>query len=519
MTQNRRIVLNVIATYGRSLYSLLCGLFTCRWLLMALGKEDYGLYGVVGGLSGFVLFISYILQGATSRFYAFNIGKATAHTSTEAECLEECRKWFNTSLAIHIIVPLLLVLILYVVGDWAVREFLEIPLARVNACRWVLRFTCLSCFAGMFNVPFYGMYIAKQYIAELTIYTFVTTTLNLGFVYYITVNQGDWLAVYAAWMCALSVITQCIICARAIHIFPECKIRFKYWFNVKRFKEMANYAGWNLIGGTATTLQGQGSAVLVNKYFGPLANAGFTVANSVNQHCTTLASAMRSALIPAITTICGSGDYQKMRKMSMQACKFSTLLSLVFMLPLALELPKVIELWLKSPPPYVVGLCWCLMFCSILEYMGLGQAIAISAFGRVAKYDMTTGISRSFMIPVAWGLISFGFSIYSVGVSYIIVMLIFVLIRAWFSRSLASLSIWQWVKEVVCPIFLVTLLSLVVGLSTRLVLEESILRVLFTSLVVEITLLPLSWFLVLTLDERHVLASKITNIVSRIRRT
>ena len=182
MTRNRRIVLNVIATYGRSLYSLLCGLFTCRWLLMALGKEDYGLYGVVGGLSGFILFISYILQGATSRFYAFNIGKAVSHTSTKDECLEECRKWFNTSLAIHLVVPLLLVLILYFVGDWAVREFLEIPRARVNACRWVLRFTCLSCFVGMFNVPFYGMYIAKQYIAELTIYTFLKTTLNLGFV-------------------------------------------------------------------------------------------------------------------------------------------------------------------------------------------------------------------------------------------------------------------------------------------------------------------------------------------------
>ena len=150
--------------------------------------------------------------------------------------------------------------------------------------------------------------------------------------------------------------------------------------------------------------------------------------------------------------------------------------------------------------------------------MGLGQSIAISAFGRVAKYEMTTGISRLFMIPVAWGLISFGYSIYSVGLSYIIVMLIFVLIRAWFSRSLASLDIWQWVKEVVSPIFLVMLLSLVVGLSTRLVFEASILRVLFTSLIVEITLLPSSWFLVLTQDERHVLLSKISNVVSRIRR-
>ena len=48
MTQNRRIVLNIIATYGRSLYALVIGLFTARWVQMTLGKSDYGFYGVVG---------------------------------------------------------------------------------------------------------------------------------------------------------------------------------------------------------------------------------------------------------------------------------------------------------------------------------------------------------------------------------------------------------------------------------------------------------------------------------------
>ena len=50
MSPNRRILLNIVATYGRSLYALVCGLFISRWVLAALGKEDFGLYGVVGGL-------------------------------------------------------------------------------------------------------------------------------------------------------------------------------------------------------------------------------------------------------------------------------------------------------------------------------------------------------------------------------------------------------------------------------------------------------------------------------------
>ena len=54
MTANRRIFLNIIATYGRSLYALVIGLFCGRWTLMALGEVDYGLMGVVGGLTSAV---------------------------------------------------------------------------------------------------------------------------------------------------------------------------------------------------------------------------------------------------------------------------------------------------------------------------------------------------------------------------------------------------------------------------------------------------------------------------------
>ena len=34
MTQNRRIVLNIMTTYGRSLCALVIGLFCGRWALM-----------------------------------------------------------------------------------------------------------------------------------------------------------------------------------------------------------------------------------------------------------------------------------------------------------------------------------------------------------------------------------------------------------------------------------------------------------------------------------------------------
>ena len=49
MSPNRRIFLNIIATYGRSLYALVCGLVISLWLV-AVGKSEGGFYGVVGGM-------------------------------------------------------------------------------------------------------------------------------------------------------------------------------------------------------------------------------------------------------------------------------------------------------------------------------------------------------------------------------------------------------------------------------------------------------------------------------------
>lgn len=43
MTRNGRIVQNVLATYGRSLYALVLALFTAWWALQALGQVAYGL--------------------------------------------------------------------------------------------------------------------------------------------------------------------------------------------------------------------------------------------------------------------------------------------------------------------------------------------------------------------------------------------------------------------------------------------------------------------------------------------
>ena len=70
LSEKRRILINVLVTYLRSLVALVCGIFTGRWMLMSLGQVDLGLYGVVGGMILFMSFITWPINSAISRFYA-----------------------------------------------------------------------------------------------------------------------------------------------------------------------------------------------------------------------------------------------------------------------------------------------------------------------------------------------------------------------------------------------------------------------------------------------------------------
>ena len=514
MSPNRRILLNIVATYGRSLYALVLGLFTGRWVLMALGESDYGLYGVVAGLTVFIAFFNGLLSSAIARFFAYSIGK---DSKNGGGATLECQKWFNTALMIHTVVPIVLMLVGYPIGDWAVRNWLTIPPERIGAFVQVFRCVCVSCFVAMVNIPFSAMYTAKQYIAELTIYGVVANTCQACFLYYIASHSGDWLVRYAVWTCFLAVAPQLIICIRALKVFPECRIDLRLCWNVGRLKQLFYFAGSLAFGGLGSMLRGQGVAILVNKYFGPTANAAMSIANSVNAQSMALVSAMQGAFTPAIVQACGAGDDELMRRMAFRACKFGMLLVLMFALPLGIEIDNVMGLWLKTPPTYSAGLCLFMLMVVVVDKGSIGHMIAVTAKGRIAAYQMFLGAVLILSLPVAWLFVVLGFGIYSIGVALLLMTSICSIGRVWFARRLAGMSAKYWLVSVAAPVLVVSCVTVAVGIVPRIMCSASFLRLCLTTLAVNATLFPLAWLLVLDSAERGFIKTKMLLLLKRTR--
>lgn len=512
MSPNRRILLNIAATYGRSLYALVCGLFTARWVYLTLGKSDYGLYGVVGGLTVFIAFINGVLGVSVGRYYAFSVGRAKI-PGHEAEGLEECRQWFNTAFVIHSVVPLVLMIVGYPIGEWAVRHFLTIPVDRIEQFVWIFRFSCITCFWGMVSVPFNAMYAAKQYIAELTVYSFAQTTANVIFLYYMVNHPGDWLVRYGLWNCLLAIVPAIIITIRAYVVFPECRFNTSYMKSRRHLRELGAFSGWYAFGMLGNLCRFNALPVLLNKYFGPLQNAALSIANNVGAHTQTLAASLRTAFQPAIANALGAGEIRKAVSLMNRTCKFGTLLVLLFCIPVCLEIDEILRLWLKTPPETAAGLTIGVISALVLDKLTTGHFILINSSGRIKGYQISVGLCFMASLPIAWILMACGGSVYSIVYATNAVLIGATIVRIYFVHRHFAVSPRYWLNRVLLPLFATVILSTATGLVPGLLLPPSISRILATSIVVELVFLPFAWLLVLDQDERSYLVSKIQSLL------
>ena len=145
MTTSQRILFNALASYGRTMFAMLLGLFSSRWVLASLGSIDYGLMAVVGSLIVFISFLNGISSTACARFFALSIGRND---------IEETNWWFNTALSIHVVLPIILIIIGFPIGEWAIDNFLSIPSDRLDTAHWVFRFSLVAMFFTMSSTPF-----------------------------------------------------------------------------------------------------------------------------------------------------------------------------------------------------------------------------------------------------------------------------------------------------------------------------------------------------------------------------
>lgn len=490
---SRRVILNTTASYIRSVISVGLALFSSRWVLTALGQTDFGLLFVVGSLIVCVAFLNSVLGVSVARYFSYALGKG--------EC-EDVNHWFNTALVIHLLMPTVLILVGWPIGEYCLKYVLTIPPERVLACLWVFRLSLISTFLSMSGVPFLAMFFAKQQIAEIAFWGFLQTLLTFSLAFFIGYMPGDRLVIYSGCMVLIASLMILIQIARAAVIFKECRIKYRYWFDGARTKELFTFSAWNIIGTMGSMLRSQGNAFMLNLFYEPKINAAFGIANQVSMQANVLSEAMSQAMSPEITAAAGRGDSHRLHALSLQASKFGFLLAMLISIPLWIEMENVLQLWLCVPPEYTVVFTRITIITFLVDKTTTGNMIAINAKGKIGAYQATVGVVMLLTLPLSYFMLKF-LQVPSAALYAILITSVGCSIgRVLWGRALLGHAPNVWVVSVLWRCLIVGIPVAVLAILPHLLMQPSILRLFTVFSVSACSVAVFGWVLGLTCQER-----------------
>jgi len=472
MTGGKRIAANAVVTYARSLVALVLGLFSARWVLAALGDVDFGLYAVVGSMMSFMGFFGSVLCVSVARHYAFSVGGGD-RKDLEAWCAAACR--------IHIVLALGLTIIAWPLGEWCVRHVLVMPPERLGACLWTFYLGLVTLFTTVLAVPFYAMYLAYQRFGILAIFGLAQTLIMFCGAWWLLNAPVDRLIAYAGYMTLAFGGTPIVVIAIALVEFPVCRRPFAA-VDMSRVKSLLSFAGWTVFGIGGWIVGTQGGAFVTNRFFGAAANAAYGLSQQVQYHTEALANALVGAFEPAVTAHEGAGERTMTVRLACRAGLFGALLLAVFALPLTLELPTVLALWLEKPPAGAALVCSIMLGAAVLNKLTMGQQLALNACGRIAGWQVSVGLGQVGALPLVAVIAWCGGKLESAAVAYAAAMVFCAAMNVWFGRRNADLGAGIWLYKVVVPFTAVTTLAALAGLLPRfLSMEAGFFRVCATS--------------------------------------
>lgn len=412
ITSNSRIAKNTIVLYLRMIVVLLIGLYSSRVILNSLGVVDYGIYNVVGTVVVLFSYLDSALSLATIRFYSYELPYG----------VERVIIVYNTSIVIQFLFALLIFVIAETLGLWLVNNKLVIPPDRLSAANWVYQFSLLTTFISIISVPFNSAITSHE---RMTVYAVISTLeaiLKLFVALAIVYSPFDYLVFYGLGLFLISVvlfIIKYIYCKKEFN-----EIRLERRFSKPLFKKMFAFVGWNFFGATAGVSVGQGLNFIINIFFGPAINAArgiaFQVQGAINQFITNI----NTAVNPQIVKRYSVGEVESMFRLVFFSSKISFLLLTFVSLPIIIDAPYILELWLKDVPDQTVLFTRLVLIYMLTLSLTYSVNMSAQASGNIKKVQLAEGSIIIMNIPIVYVLFKFGQPAYVSFISMIVLSII-----------------------------------------------------------------------------------------------
>ena len=494
---NKRIAKNTLLLYARMLLMMLVSLFTSRVILQVLGIEDYGVYNVVGGIVSMFAFINGGMVAATQRYITFELGSGNK---------ERLQRVFSTSLQIHAMISILIVILGETVGLWFLQEKLVIPEDRMIAAMWVYQCSIIVCVLNIMSIPYNADIVAHEKMSAFAMISVVEVVLKLLVVYLLMLFPFDKLIVYAILLLAVQFSIRLVYAAYCKRHFEESS--YIHRWNSDLIKEMLGFAGWSFWGSLAVILYTQGINMMLNVFFGPIVNAARGIAIQVQSAVLQFVMNFQMALNPQITKSYAAGNLDQMHSLMFRSARFSFLLLFFIALPVLLETNFLLTLWLKTVPDHTVIFAQIMLCISLVYTTANPCIIANQATGKVKVYQAVVGGILLAILPISYIVLKMGAPAYSVFIVHFCVESVAQISRMFMLRKLINLPMWAYLKNIYATIICTVIVSIILPMFVHMQIEEGWLRFFAVGFTCVLSVSVTSLFIGITKHERMLLLDK-----------
>ena len=381
------------------LLTIIISLYTSRVILDILGVDDYGLYITVGGIVAFMSFINAALASGSSRFITYALGEGNVN---------KLKQIFSTTLSIHIVIGLLIVILAESAGLWYLYHKMVIPPERVGAAVWVYHLSVITAFMNMTQVPYVATINAHERMNIYAYATIVESIFKLLIVYALTLIDYDRLYVYSTLYFFISFISLSFYRLYCVKNFEESKYNYRL-YNKTLVKEIGAYSGWNFLEFGGMALNGNGSILLLNLFFAPSVVTARAISSQVNGLAVQFVNNFRMATNPQIIKKYAAKDFDGFQSLLLNSAKYSYYLMWMLSFPLFFLAEPLLHIWLKEVPDYTLGFLRIVLIQNMFSVLAMSYHTGLVASGKLKYNVILTSLVYFIQFPVVYFVFKMGF--------------------------------------------------------------------------------------------------------------
>lgn len=424
------------------LVTMIVTLIGTRLALKALGEEQYAVYALVANIVALFSFLNVAMASATQRYLSYFLG-----TNNK----EKVNEIFYNSTIIHFAIATISATTIITLGVPAITNWLEIPQHLHTEAIIVLLSIVSGVIFTISSVPYEAAMNAHEDISSIAAINILEAICKLSSAIAIMFISNNKLVIYSVIVMTAFIVSYSCKRIYSKRKYSETHFKWKKISDTSLLKQMTKFAGWNLIGNGCSIVRYQGVSIILNLFYKLTYNAGYGIAQQFNGFLLFFANSTVRPMRPHIIKKEGAGRHDLMIKHSMSTSKLTTLMLAFIIIPLYINMPYILEIWLGDAPQGALTFCKGFLIITMIGQLTIGQQIALESVGKIKKQHIILGTMHLLPLIASAILLYFKAPYQTIIYCIIIEEILNIGIRTIIARKDAGSPAKMFIKEILFP--------------------------------------------------------------------